>query len=120
MSRSLLTAGAAVAALVLAPQPAAADTHPLAPAFKGTIISTYPDGRTAKLWLNADGTYRGQGRRGKPSSGRWSVKGAKVCLKQSKPLWRPLRLLHAGTKGTTWSAKAVTGEAIRVRLVAGR
>ncbi|HEX8661595.1 MAG TPA: hypothetical protein VF686_06990 [Brevundimonas sp.] len=120
MIRSLLAAGAAIVALALAPQPAAAASNPLEPAFKGTIISTYPDGRTAKLWLNADGTYRGQGRRGKPSSGRWSLKGSKVCLKQSKPMGAPFAYCTPVPKGTTWSAKAVTGEPIRVRLVPGR
>lgn len=92
-------------------------------AFGNTIVSTYPDGRKAKLWLHPGGTYDGQGRRGKPSSGRWTVKGAKICLKQLKPVSAPFSYctpLPTGGVGSTWSAKAVTGEPIRVSVIAGR
>lgn len=109
------------AALFLA-GPTAAQAE-LEPAFRNTIVSTYPDGRTAKLWLNRDGTYRAEGRRGKPSSGRWSVKNGKVCLKQSRPFPGPFSYctpVRSGGVGTSWSAKAVTGEPIRVTVVSGR
>jgi len=102
---------------------AAAAPSPLAKAFGNTIVSTYPDGRTARLWLQPGGTYTAQGRRHDPSSGHWSLKGGKVCLKQSKPMWTPFTYCTAvpsGGVGSSWSAKAVTGEAIRVKLVAGR
>ena len=95
----------------------------LEPAFSNTIVSTYPDGRKAKLWLNADGTYRAQGRRGKPSSGRWTLKGERICLKQSKPMAGPFSYCTAvkrGGVGTSWTGKAVTGEPIRIQVVAGR
>ena len=121
MIRSLQFAGAA---LVLIAAPAAAqDVSLLEPAFANTIVSTYPDGRTAKLWLNRDGTYRAQGRRGKPSSGRWTLKGERICLKQSRPVPGPFSYCTAvkrGGVGTSWSGKAVTGEPIRIQLVAGR
>jgi hypothetical protein len=92
-------------------------------AFSNTIISTYPDGRTAELWLNRDGTYKAEGRRHDRSMGHWMVKGDKVCLRQSRP-WAPpfafcTPMIHGGV-GSAWSAKAVTGEPIHVRLVAGR
>lgn len=119
MVRASVTALAA--AFILA-GPAAAQAA-LEPAFKNTIVSTYPDGRTAKLWLNKDGTYRAEGRRGKPSSGRWSVKGEKVCLKQSKPFAGPFSYctpIRSGGVGTSWAAKAVTGEPIKVTVVSGR
>ena len=112
-------ASAALATPVFA-QATAAD---LKPAFSNTIVSTYPDGRTAKLWLNADGTYRAQGRRGKPSSGKWSIKGPKVCLKQQKPMAGPFsycETIKKGGVGTSWTGKAVTGERINIKLVAGR
>ena len=115
---------AAAAARALAAAPAsAAEPADLQPAFSNTIVSTYPDGRTAKLWLNADGTYRGQGRRGKPSSGRWTLKGEEICLKQSKPFPAPMSYcapIRRGGVGTSWSGKAVTGEPIKITLVAGR
>jgi hypothetical protein len=52
--------------LTAAPAPAAG----VAPAFGNTIVSTYPDGRTAKAWLQSDGTYLGEGRRGGRTSGK--------------------------------------------------
>ena len=112
----------AVFSLAVAVPALAQDKSLLEPAFKNTIVSTYPDGRTAKLWLNSDGTYRAQGRRGKPSSGRWTLKGERICLKQSKPMAGPFSYCTNVKRGvgTSWSAKAVTGEPIRVRVVAGR
>lgn len=105
------------------PAPAA----PVAPAgmeaaFTSAVVSTYPDGRTAKLWLEQGGTYRGQGRRGKPSSGRWTIKGERICLKQSRPIAAPFSFCTALPKAgvTSWTGKAVTGETVRMELVAGR
>lgn len=91
-------------------------------AFGNTVVSTYPDGRKAHLRMNADGTYTATGRRGKPSSGTWSVKGEKVCLKQKKPTPAPFTYCTpapTGGVGTRWQAKAVTGEPIVVTLVKG-
>jgi len=110
---------AATAATVCAP----AQAKGLDAAFSNTIVSTYPDGRTAELWLNRDGTYDAEGRRHDRSSGHWTMKGDKVCLRQSKPLAVPLQFCtptFQGSVGSTWTAKAVTGEQVRVKLVAGR
>ncbi len=96
---------------------------PVDRAFGNTILSTYPDGRTAELWLQPDGSYRAQGRRGDPSDGHWRVSGAKLCLKQAHPFPAPFRYCTAipsGGMNRPWPAKAVTGERIRVRLVEGR
>ncbi len=103
--------------------PAAAAPSPVAKAFGNTIVSTYPDGRTGELWLQSDGGYTAQGRRGDGSNGHWSVKGQKLCLKQSRPIPSPFSFctpIPQAGMGAAWSAKAVTGEAIRVRLVKGR
>lgn len=107
----------------LAALPAAAVVPPgLEAAFAATVVSTYPDGRKARLWLNADGSYRGQGRRGGLSSGRWSLKGERICLRQSRPV--PVPFSHCtrvpADGATSWTDKAVTGERIRVDLVPGR
>lgn len=91
----------------------------LEPAFTGTIVSTYPDGRTAMLWLDADGGYRAVGRRRKPSSGVWTLKGERVCLKQTKPIGAPFGYCTPLPSGTNWTARAVTGETVKVRLEAG-
>jgi hypothetical protein len=91
-------------------------------AFGNTIVSTYPDGRQAQLWLHADGSYTAEGRRGDRSAGHWKLKGDKVCLKQSKPHSFPFSYCAAappGGVGVSWSGKAVTGEAIRIRLAKG-
>lgn len=101
--------------------PALADPPgPLEPAFKGTIISTYPDGRQAKLWLNRDGSYRAEGRRHDPSGGHWKLKGEKICLSQSRPFPAPFRFCTPLPHGEVWIAKAVTGEIVQARVVKGR
>ena len=113
---------AVAAALAAPPAVAAVTAADLKPAFSNTIVSAYPDGRKAKLWLNANGSYRAQGRRGKPSSGTWSLKGERICLKQSKPFRAPTYCTNVvkGGVGTSWASKAVTGEKIRVTVVDGR
>jgi hypothetical protein len=101
----------------------AVDVSALEPAFGNTIVSTYPDGRTAKAWLNRDGTYRGTSRRGVAMAGRWSLKGDNVCFRQSRPFPAPVSWctpVHQGGVGATWNAKAVTGEPIRLELAPGR
>jgi hypothetical protein len=84
-------------------------------AFQSTIVSTYPDGRTAELWMNPDGTYTSMGRRHDRHSGRWALKGDKVCFKRG--LFGYCTAIPTDSAFTT---KAVTGEAIQVRLTPGR
>lgn len=88
-------------------------------AFTGTIVSTYPDGRQAKLWLSPDGSYKAEGRKHDPSSGHWKIKGDKVCLKQSSPIPAPFSFCTPKPAAKEWRAKAYTGEPITVRLVPG-
>ena len=91
-------------------------------AFGSTIVSTYPDGRQAELWLQRDGGYRAEGRRHDPSSGRWQIKGDKLCLKQQRPFPAPFSFctpLPASGIDRAWAGKAFTGEPIRIRLVKG-
>jgi hypothetical protein len=103
---------------------ALADTKAsVARAFGNTIVSTYPDGRTAETWLKADGTYTGLGRKKTdPSSGHWTIKGESICLKQSKPfafgVTVCIKVPQSGLeKG--FQNKAVTGEMTTVTLVHG-
>ena len=104
--------------------PVPAGAHPrLEAAFSNTIVSTYPDGRIGKLWLEPDGSYSGLGRRGDSSSGRWKVKGERICFRQSRPI--PIPFSHCapmvdGDVGAVWGGKAVTGEPLAITLVAGR
>ena len=112
----------AVAALFAA-DAASASPSSVRAAFGNTVVSTYPDGRTGLLWMKADGTYTAVGRRRKPSSGTWSVKGDKVCLKQKKPKAAPIsyctRFPNGGV-GASWAGRAVTGEKITIKLVRGQ
>lgn len=89
-------------------------------AFAGTIVSTYPDGRTGRLHLHPDGSYDGLGRRGDVSGGTWSLTSGRICMKQRKPFWYPIAYCTPIASGTTWQAKAPTGEAIHVHLQTGR
>lgn len=95
----------------------------LAEAFGNTILSTYTDGRTARLWLQPDGTYRAKGVKNEPSRGKWRVNGDKLCLHPSRYAALPVSyctsLPPKGTT-TTWSGKAFSGEPIAIRLVQGQ
>lgn len=109
--------------LLMLIQAAPAAPPGLEAAFRNTIVSTYPDGRTARLWLDPGGTYRGQGRRGGSNSGVWAIDGENICFSQRRPLPMPIRYctpVMRGDVGARWTAKAVTGETISVQLVAGR
>jgi len=118
MTRTLPILGLAAACLVCA----AADSSTVGAAFGNTILSTYPDGRTAELWLAPDGGYTAQGRRHDPSSGHWTVKGAKLCLKQSHPVSVPFSFctpLPSGDMSEGWVGKAVSGERIQIKMIRG-
>ncbi len=88
-----------------------------------TILSTYPDGRTAELWLTADGAYTGKGRKGEPLGGHWTVKGDKLCMRQSRPFPIFFNFCSAMPNvglNVAWPSRAPTGEAITIRVVPGR
>lgn len=94
---------------------AASGPAALQKAFTGTLVSTYPDGRIAKLWMDPSGTYTSMGRRHDRHRGRWTLKGDRVCFSRM--------LISYCTPIPTESAfttKAITGETIQVRLVPGR
>lgn len=110
-----------VLALGAMPMSAMAATD-ISAAFGNTIVSTYPDKRTALLWMKPDGSYTAAGRRKTPSSGKWAMKDEKICLKQQRPFPVPVTYCFDLTKGaptTGWEARAVTGEPIRVTIVKG-
>ena len=104
----------------VAAEPGASAPPEVRQAFGNTILSTYPDGRTARLWLQPSGDYTAMGRRGDRSRGRWRTSGDKLCLRQSRPIPAPFSYCTAIPSGRSWTAKAVTGERIVVRLVEGR
>jgi hypothetical protein len=121
----------ALAALLAAPGPIAQAANVGAPAkslgvaaaFGNTVKAQYPDGRFQRLWFRANGTWEAVGRRGYWSSGKWSQKGEKVCLRQSKPFPAPFkyctRFPAGGGVGATWTSKDMSGEPIRLIVVRG-
>ena len=111
-------------ALIAAAGTAMAETQALvAKAIGNTIVSTYPDGRTGEIWLQADGTYTGMGRKKTdPSSGHWRIKGDSICLKQSRPFPAPfsfcVKVPQSGFD-SGFQSKAYTGEMTTVTLLNG-
>jgi hypothetical protein len=92
-------------------------------AFGNTIVSTYPDGRIAKLWLDRNGDFHGLGRTGNHYSGRWNRKGDKLCLRQERPIPIPFHFctpIVQGGVGATWQATSVGGDPLTVKIVPGR
>jgi hypothetical protein len=103
----------------------AADTpDAMAPAFGNTVVVTYPDGLSQRLWLQNDGSWVGQSRHGNARRGRWTLTASgNVCLKQSQPKTLPLsyctpfpRALRVGLR---WNAKDVLGRPVEMSLVNG-
>jgi hypothetical protein len=101
----------------------AADPNDVAASFGNTVLVTYPDGRSQRIWMQSDGTYDGIGRRGTPSSGKWSIKDDKVCLKQSKPFPAPInyctKFPEKSAVGVTWTGRDISGTPITLKLVKG-
>jgi hypothetical protein len=93
----------------------AAAPKALEPAFSGTIVVTYPDGRSARFWMKPDGTYTSEGRRKGRYKGSWSVKGDQVCFRRSIG-----RYCTKIPTGSAFSTKAANGQTVQVRLVPGR
>lgn len=129
---NLIRVSCAAYALFLGLNAQAADSPPAAPkgeprgvaaAFGNTVKALYPDGKHQHIWLKSDGTWEAIGRRRTASSGKWTVKGEKVCLKQSKPIPIPIRYCtefpSEGRVGAVWAGKAMTGEQIKLTVVPG-
>jgi hypothetical protein len=118
---ALAAAYAATAAHAAEPVAKTDSKADVAAAFGNTVLSIYPDGRAQKIWLQPDGSWTGLSRRGNPLAGRWSVKGPKVCLKQSKPPTLPISFCEPfpedPTKGI--DAKDLMGTKIHLKLVKG-
>jgi hypothetical protein len=101
----------------------AADASSVTAAFGNTVLSTYPDGTSQKIWLHPDGTWNGLSRRDAPLAGRWTVKGEKVCLRQTQPPTLPISYctpLPADTQpGVQWTGRDVAGRSITLSLMKG-
>ena len=89
-------------------------------AFGNTLLTIDPDGRSRKIWLQPDGTWTGLSRRGLDLAGKWTVKGDKVCLSQSKPrLFGSMCETMPADTSAGEQAKDPTGTTVRLKLVKG-
>ncbi|WP_293682423.1 hypothetical protein, partial [uncultured Phenylobacterium sp.] len=71
--------------------------------------------------LDPDGAWTGVSRRGLDLAGKWTVKGDKVCLKQSEPrLPGTMCETFPTALGVTTQVKDPTGKAVQLKLVKGR
>jgi hypothetical protein len=95
----------------------------VAPAFGNTVISTYPDGTSQKIWLHPDGSWDGISRKGIRLAGRWDMRGEKVCLRQSTPPTLPIAYCTPfptrTVPGVQWSGRDVAGRPITLSLMRG-
>jgi hypothetical protein len=113
---------AAIPSLACAAQPDDPAAR-ISAAFGNTVTSTYPDGRSQKIWLRPDGSWTGLSRTRKDLAGTWTVKGDKVCLRQKTPPTLPFSFCTPFPQdahvGVAWASKDVGGTPIRLRLDAG-
>lgn len=121
MTLRTLAIPALALALTASAVQAAEPSARVATAFGNTVFSVYPDGRSQKIWLTPDGNWTGLSRRGNALAGRWTEKGDKVCLRQTKPPTLPLSFCQAfpqdPVKGV--DAKDMGGTPIHLKLVKG-
>jgi hypothetical protein len=121
MNRTLLSLAAATLAVsALGVGAARAAPANVSAAFGNTIVSIDPDGRSRKIWLQPDGSWTGLSRRGLALAGKWTVKGEKVCLSQSKPrLFGSLCQEFPTDPKTGIDTKDPTGKSVHLKLVKG-
>jgi len=114
----------ATLAAMMSGRAARATDHALdiSPAFKGTIVSTFPDGRQTRLWLERNGSYRATSRSGDMTSGHWKIKDTRMCLRQEQPLAAPWDYCTGlpPRLDASWQGKSAFGLPITIKLVKGR
>lgn len=89
--------------------------------FGNTVMSIYPDGRSQKIWMHPDGTWTGKSRRGLDLSGKWDMKGDRVCLRQTRPPTLPISFCQTLPKDpdVELTSKDLAGQTIHLKLVKG-
>jgi hypothetical protein len=101
----------------------AADPGAVAAAFGNTVVSSYPDGTSQKIWLHPDGTWNGVSRHNAALAGRWTLRGEKVCMRQTRPPTLPISyctpLPASSQPGAQWSGRDVAGRQIILSLTKG-
>lgn len=110
-----------LAALLALPATAHAAPANVEAAFGNTVLIVDPDGRSRKIWLQPGDAWTGKSRRGLDLAGKWTVKGDKVCISQSKPrLPGSLCNVFPTKVGASVQAKDPGGKTVQVKLVKGR
>jgi hypothetical protein len=111
--------GAGAARAADAPDPQAEQT--VHATFGNTVMSIYPDGRSQKVWLHPDGSWDGKSRRGMALSGKWTMKGDKVCLRQSRPPTLPISFCQTMPRDpdVTLTSHDLMGQTIHLKIVKG-
>ena len=101
----------------------AAEPGAVAAAFGNTVVSSYPDGTSQKIWLHADGTWNGISRKNAPLAGKWTQRGDKVCMRQTAPPTLPISyctpIPASSQPGVQWTGRDVAGRAITLSLMKG-
>ena len=81
--RKLIAGALALAGAAIAAAPAAGDTW--SAAYTGTIVATYADGHSVKVFTNADHTFKIQPPSGDPLTGTWKDDGGQSCFTITAP-----------------------------------
>ena len=102
-----------------APSPDA--EHAVEATFGNTVFSMYPDGRSQKIWLHPDGSWEGKSRKGKDLAGKWTLKGDRVCLRQTRPPTLPISFCQVMPKDTdaVLTSRDLMGQTIHLKIVKG-
>src|SRR4051812_40581580 len=115
----ILAAGAAAMSVGAASVARADAEQAVGATFGNTVMSIYPDGRSQKIWMHPDGTWAGKSRRGTDLSGKWTMKGEKVCLRQTKPPTLPVSFCQVlpDDPGVTLTSHDLAGQTIHLKIV---
>lgn len=81
--RKLIAGALALTGAAIAAAPAAADTWTAA--YGGTIVATYADGHSVKVFTDADHTFKIQPPSGGPLSGTWKDDAGQTCFTITAP-----------------------------------
>lgn len=115
-----LAKAAIAAAMFMAAGPALA-ADPMATAYGNTVVITYGDGTTVKLFIDEGGSYTGESPMG-ASAGTWAISGSQTCFTQQSPEATPPSCSPTVNKnvGDTWQGTGQGGAPVTVTIQAGR
>ncbi|MFZ4606903.1 MAG: hypothetical protein ACOYM5_11645 [Caulobacter sp.] len=115
-----LAKAAIAAAIFMAAGPALA-ADPMASAYGNTVVITYGDGTTVKLFIDEGGSYTGESPMG-ATSGSWSISGGQTCFTQQSPEAAPPSCGPTVSKsvGDSWQGTGQGGAPVTLSIQAGR